>query len=114
MTEYEKLLQTEYSEEFDKIRKDMMVMSHYKYGWVKDCYETYKTADAMKSLQMRIDKYLETGNTEYLCDVANFAMIEYMYPQHRNAHYKSTDSSESPGLHGLGVFEIEAFKNAND
>ena len=100
--------------EFDEIRKKMIVMSHYKYGWVKDCYETFKTADAMKSLQMRIEKYLDTGNTEYLCDVANFAMIEYMYPQHRKAHYKSTDSSESPGLYGLGVQEIEDFKNLND
>jgi hypothetical protein len=33
-----------------------------------------------------------------------------MYPQHRKAHYKPTDSSESPGLDGMGVFEIEAFK----
>lgn len=30
-------------------------------------------------------------------DVANFAMIEFMLPRHPDAHYRPTDSHESPG-----------------
>lgn len=114
METIEQILSIEYSERFDKIRKNMIAVSHFKYGWIKDTYETYKTADAMKSLQMRVDKYKETGNTEYLADVANFAMIEFMYPQHPKAFYKDTDSDGSPGLYGMGVNEIKAFKEAEE
>lgn len=113
MTELEKILLTEYSTKFDEIRKNMIAVSHFKYGWVKDTYEVYKTADAMKSLEMRIRKYAETGNTEYLADIANFAMIEYMYPQHPRAFYKATDSNESPGLHGMGINEVRQFSENN-
>lgn len=106
----QQILSTEYSERFDKIRKNAMAMSYYRYGPMRENYNRNKTVDAIKSLEKRLDKYKETGNTEFLADIANFAMIEFMYPQHEQAHYKATDSSESPGLYGLGIFEIEEFK----
>jgi hypothetical protein len=102
----EKLMETEYDEHFDDLRKQAMMMSHYKYGSVKDTYEVHKTAKAIGSLEMRLLKYKQTGNIEFLVDVANFAMIEFMYPQHKNAHYRTTSSQESPGLDGMGVEEI--------
>jgi hypothetical protein len=54
---------------------------------------------------MRIDKYVETGNTEYLVDAANFAMIEYMCPSIEGSYYTATDSEGSPGraIHMPGV-----------
>lgn len=108
MTESERILQTEYSEEFDRIRKNAMVVSFYKYGPVKQ-NTTLKTEDVIASLEKRLKKYKETGNTEYLADVANFAMMEYMYPQHLNGHYRPTDGRESPGIVGMSVKEIEEF-----
>lgn len=33
-------------------------------------------------------------------------MIEYMYPSHERAHYKPTDSKDSPGIVGLGISEV--------
>lgn len=101
----EQILETEYSEKFDEIRKDMMVMSYYKYGAMKDNYKKHKTIDAIGSLEKRLKKYKETGNTEFLADIANFAMIEFMYPQHPKAHYKPTDSGASE-IDGFGVNEI--------
>ena len=89
---YEEILKSEYSEDFDKLRKKMMVMSFYKYGPMKENYKTEKTINAISSLEKRLKKYKETGNTELLADIANFAMIEFMYPQHDKAHYKPTDS----------------------
>lgn len=113
MTETEKILETEYSTRFDEIRKNMMVMSYYKYGPLKQ-NSGEKLVDEIKSLEKRLEKYKETGNIEFLCDIANFAMIEFMYPQHPKAHYKATDSKESPGLHGMGIKEIERFAEEND
>lgn len=106
------ILSTEYSEKFDEIRKNMMVVSYYKYGAVKDNYKIYKTIDAIKSLKKRLDKYKETGNTEFLADIANFAMIEYMYPQHPDAHYNGTDDGACE-IEGFGINEIKKINSGD-
>ena len=109
MTEYEKILHTEYSEKFDKIRKDMMVLSHYKYGFIKENCDL-KAVDIIATLEKRLKAFKDSGNTEFLADIANFAMIEFMHPQHPTAFYKPTDSNESPGIVGMSINEIKAFK----
>jgi adenylate kinase family enzyme len=92
------ILKTEFSEDFVQKMKNRMVVSFCKYGPITDGYP--KNVDAVASLKLRLDKYKETGNTEFLCDVANFAMIEFMLPRHSDAHFKGTDSHESPGRIG--------------
>lgn len=86
---------TEVSEEFIKGMRDRMAVSYYKYGPVKDAYP-FKV-DALASLQRRLREYENTGNTEFLMDAANFCMIEFMHPAKVDAHYRPTDSDESPG-----------------
>lgn len=77
-----------------------MAVSFYKYGPVARNYPT--PIHAIDSLRTRLSKYEEDGNTEWLMDVANFAMIEYMRPAHNEAHFRSTQSQESPGLQTWG------------
>lgn len=36
--------------------------------------------DALKNIELRLQKYKDTGNTEFLVDIANFAMLEFMHP----------------------------------
>jgi hypothetical protein len=86
----------EYSHDFLEMMKARMRMSFYKYGPLRNCYP--KKYSALESLQLRLEKYVETGNTEWLIDAANFCMIEFMCPSHKKAHFRATDSSESPGL----------------
>lgn len=105
---YDEILKTEYSGRFDKIRKDMMVMSYYKYGPLKDNYGTYKCMDAIGNLEKRLAKYKETGNTEFLADVANFAMLEFMNPSIPGATYTPTDSGACEVV-GFGINEIRNF-----
>ena len=104
----DKILKTEYSERFDKIRKDMMIMSYYKYGPLKDNYGTYKCMNAIENLKIRLNKYVETGNTEYLADVANFAMLEFMNPSIEGAKYTPTDNPNCE-LAGFAINEIRNF-----
>lgn len=101
----EKILKTEYSEKFDDIRKKMMIMSYYKYGPLKDNYDKFKCMDAIGNMKKRIEKYIETGNTEFLADVANFAMIEFMHPSIEGAKYTPTDSGACEVV-GFGINEI--------
>lgn len=85
----------EYSEEFWAKMKNRMEVSYHKYGPVRDSQFTHQS---IADLKKRIQMYEETGNTEWLVDGANFCMIEFMFPSHPKAHFRATDSQESPGI----------------
>ncbi len=91
---------SEFSDRFIEYMRNRMAVSFHKYGKVADAYPT--KVDALKSLAQRVEKYRDTGNTEWLVDAANFAMIEFMCPSHLDAHFKGTDSGESPGRTTVG------------
>lgn len=99
---------SEFSREFVQGMIDRMAVSYHKYGAVREAYPD--KVDAIRSLQHRLDCYARTGNTEFLMDAANFAMIEFMHPSHPEAHYRPTDSSDSPGR---VTVEGERMKRAN-
>lgn len=84
-----------------------MEVSYYKYGPVEINYKK-GLIKAIESLKKRLEMYEDTGNIEYLADIANFAMIEYMYPQHEKAHFKATDDGKSH-IVGMGINEIKRF-----
>lgn len=88
-----------------------MEQSFYKYGPFKANYGVNGNVNAIESLKRYLKRYEETGNTEFLTDVANFAMIEFMCPSIKGARYARTSSEESPGLVGMSVQEIKDFKN---
>lgn len=94
----EDILRRDFSEDFVKKMKNRIVVSHYKYGWMAETYP--EIGDAMASLEERWALYKKTGNLEHLIDVGNFAMIEYMFPRHPNAHFEAEDSDKSPGIVG--------------
>ncbi len=101
--------QTEFSHKFLQGMLDRMAVSYAKYGAVADAYPS--KVDALKSLDVRVEKYGRTGNTEYLMDAGNFAMIEFMAPRNPDAYYKPTDSKESPGRVWMGEVDPHQAKN---
>lgn len=103
------ILKTEYCPEFDEIRKKQMATSYFKYGPVAQNYP--QNVDAIASAKLRIEKYEQTGNTEYLADAANELMIEFMRSSHPKAHYAPSDSGESPGLIGMSMNEIKGYND---
>lgn len=111
----DELLKTQYSERFDEIRKKMMVTSYYKFGDLKQNYKTVAGLQAIPSLKAKLEEYELTGNTEFLADVANFAMIEFMYPQKDGAKYSPTDGFNQGRRTtvGISVNEIKDIKNGN-
>jgi hypothetical protein len=94
----EDILRRDFSDAFVTKMKNAIEMSHYKYGWMSETYP--ELAQAHKCIKERLDLYLETHNTEYLVDVANFAMIEFMHPSFTDSRYQPTYSDKSPGLAG--------------
>jgi len=113
----EEILKTEFSLDFIEKMKNRMIASFYKYGPLAQNVGRENPKDntgEIASLKKRLELYEETGNTEWLVDVANFAMIEFMFPQHSNAHFRATDSDESPGVEGLTIREIEELNLENE
>lgn len=86
---------TEMNVKFVQGMANRMAVSFHKYGPLSAGYPD--RIDALASLRQRLNMYEETGNTEYLIDAANFAMIEFMHPAHIEAHFTATDSDGSPG-----------------
>lgn len=108
MNSRESILNKDFSESFITKMKNAIEMSFYKYG---NAYKTYpELAQAYKCIEERLELYLKTHNTEYLVDIANFAMLEFMYPSFNDAKYKPTDSEASPGLAGgISYKELQEF-----
>lgn len=94
-------IDNEYSTEFDKLRKSRVEVSFYKYGSARDNFGSGRV-DAIGSLELCLEKFKKTKNTEYLLDVANYAMFRYMYPL-PGEYFKATDSSESAGTVGTPI-----------
>lgn len=102
------ILDKEYSVEFDMRRQNAILVSYHKYGPSKENFKP-GMVDAIGSLKKNLKKFEETGNTEYLIDIANYAMFRYMYPQ-GNESYRPTDSNQSAGVDGITINEIKAMK----
>lgn len=94
-------MKSEYSEEFDKLRKNRVEVSYYKYGSARKNFGEGRV-DAIGSLELCLEKFKKTGNTEYLVDVANYAMFRFMYPM-PGEFFKTTDSSQSAGTVGTPI-----------
>jgi len=92
-----KLLAPESEIDFDFLQgmANRMSVSYYKYGPAAEGYP--HRVSALASLEERINAYVATLNKEYLIDVANFAMLEFMHPSLKGAHFSPTDSDGSPG-----------------
>lgn len=103
------ILREDYSEKFDDIRKAMVITSHYKYGAAKNNFGNLGGVDAIETLKMCLEKFEQTHNTEYLADVANYAMFRFMFPK-QGEFYKATDSNGSAGLSGISEKEIERLR----
>jgi len=92
---------SEFSPTFIQRMKNAMTVSFFKYGPLKEAYP--HKVDAIASLEKRLQLYKETGNGDYLTDIANFAMIESMRPAHKAFHYKPTDGGEGRKWHSGGA-----------
>lgn len=91
----------DYNEEFDKLRKSRVEVSYYKYGPARKNFGEGRV-DAIKTLELCLEKFKKTKNTEYLLDVANYAMFRFMFPM-PDEYFKATDSSESAGTVGTPI-----------
>lgn len=96
----------EYSAEFDRLRKNRVEASFYKYGPARENFGGGRV-DALKTAEMCIEAFKKDHNTEHLIDAANYLMFRYMYP-YDGEYFKATDGSGSVGTVGTPInMEVE-------
>ena len=87
------ILQHEYSEEFDRLRKNRVEVAFYKYGAARDNFGSGRV-DALATAELYLEAFKKDHNTEHLLDAANYLMFRYMYPLPGES-FTATDSDPS-------------------
>lgn len=92
MSPMEVLRETEWSPEFEKLMRNRMLMGAFRYGLLHaNVRPNYGYVD---SIERRLKIFRETGNMEYLVDIANICLIIFETKAHPNAHFESVDDGE--------------------
>lgn len=93
VTDLEKLRLSEWSPEFETLMRNRLLMGYFRYGPFnrKDDIDY----DRVGSIYQRIKQYKQTGNKEFLVDIANLAMLEFCHSEHPLAHFEAIDD----GIH---------------
>lgn len=92
----------QWDEEFIAKMQARMFVGFFRYGDTKRYAESGRY-DIIKTIEKYLGLYKEDGNMEHLVNMANYMMIEFMYPQHPNAHFKSIE--EEDVVKRIGVVE---------
>ena len=92
---------SEYSDEFDRLRRNRVQVSYYKYGPARDNFGGGRV-DAIATAEACIDAFKRDHNTEHLVDAANYLMFRYMYPLPGEG-FRATGSEESVGTVGTPI-----------
>lgn len=94
-------METEYSEEFDRLRRNRVAVSFYKYGPAAKNFGEGRV-DALKTAEMCIEAFKRDHNLEHLLDAGNYLMFRYMFPM-PGEYFRSTDDSGSVGTVGTPI-----------
>ena len=87
------LRESEWCHDFEELQRNRLIVGAFRYGRLGDPNKPqYDRCVAMTS---RLGKYRETGNTEFLVDIANLAMLEFVEGTHPNKHFAATDGDDA-------------------
>jgi len=88
MPTLDELRKSEWNSEFEELMRNRLLMGAFRYGLLRENKGKY---DTIGSALHRLKKYQETGNVEFLIDVANICLIEFTSGKHPNKHFESID-----------------------
>lgn len=88
----EDLERTEWSPQFEQLMRNRLIMGALRYGLLHAPGK--KQYDRVASMTRRLSKYQESGNMEFLVDVANLCLLEFEECSHPTKHFRSHDDGE--------------------
>jgi hypothetical protein len=90
--ELAELQQSEWSAEFEKLMRNRLILGALRYGKIKA--EGKPQYDRVSSMIKRLSRYQESGNKEFLVDVANICLLEFVECSHPKQHFHAIDDGE--------------------
>lgn len=88
----EDLKVSEWSPLFEQLMRNRLIMGALRYGKIKAPGRV--KYERIASIVKRIYAYKETGNAEYLVDIANLCLVEFEEPTHPAFHWSAVDDGE--------------------
>ena len=89
----EELADTQWSPLFEQLMRNRLIMGALRYG--KLHAKSKSRYDIIESIHKRLHNYVYSGNTEYLVDIANLCLIEFVENHSGiNQHFYSIDDGE--------------------
>lgn len=94
--DFENLKKSEWSPEFEKLMRNRLILGSIRYGVMGhgSIPKGKPKYDRCNSIRKRIKAFEETGNAEFLVDVANFCLLLFEEKDHKNFHFESIDDGE--------------------
>lgn len=101
-----------FSESFIDHMRNAMMMSYFKHQDKRGDgnINNYVGMCSIDMIQRELDAFASDGNTEHMVNIANYAMIRFMFPQN-NESYVPTDSDKSTFV---GTKEQSVFDHIRD
>uniref|UniRef100_A0A6M3IDD0 Uncharacterized protein n=1 Tax=viral metagenome TaxID=1070528 RepID=A0A6M3IDD0_9ZZZZ len=85
----ENLKKTEWSDEFERLMRNRLIMGRFRYGSIG--LSNRPTKSIIEDIKRRADLYIEDPNIEYMVDIANLAMKIFVADPNPNKYFKSED-----------------------
>lgn len=82
---------SEWSSEFERLMRNRMLMGALRYGRMSIKKLKKTRWDLLGAVRIKIMQYEETGNTEYLVDIANYCLIAFECDDHPSKHFNALD-----------------------
>jgi len=89
---YEQLQKTEWSVNFEQLMRNRLMVGSLRYGRIGGSNKP--KYNRVESMLKRLQKFNESGNKEYLVDVANLCLLEFEECTHPNQHFESVDDGD--------------------
>lgn len=95
--QFEEMKDTEWSKKFETLMRNRLLMGAFRYGRMGhgSVPRGKPKYGRTESIRKRLDLFIETGNAEYLVDIANFSLLLFEERQHPKFHFESIDD----GIH---------------
>lgn len=93
------LQKSEWSPEFERLMRNRLVMGALRYGPLHAPGK--RKYDRSIGMRKRLIQYIDTGNTEFLVDIANLALLEFEEGTHPNKHWAPAEGDHAcvPNTH---------------
>jgi len=79
----------QWSHLFETLMRNRLNMGAFRYGPLGEPGKPQY--DRCEAIIKRLELYKKTGNLEYLVDIANMALLEFVEGRHPNRHMEATD-----------------------